>query len=103
MTFVVSTKRPLTSNADDLYDMAVRIEYASRLKFTDIANNTNIGAMTTEDTLLSDYNEIKKLSRLLNIPVTMQCGTTTALKKLPPELKKDEFPMNIYIKMPWEQ
>ena len=103
MTFVVSTKRPLTSNADELYDMAVRIEYASRLKFSDIANNTNIGAMTTEDTLLSDYNEIKKLSQLLNIPVTMQCGTPKALQKLPPELKKDEFPMNIYIKMPWEQ
>lgn len=103
MTLVVSTKRPLTSTAGELYDMAARIEYASRLKFTDIANNTNIGALTAEDTLLSGYDEIKKLSQSLGVPVTMQCGTPKALKNLPPELEKDKFPMKIYIKMPWEQ
>ena len=103
MTYVVSTKRPLTKTCDDLYDMALRIEYASRLKFTDIANNTNIGALTTADTLLCDYDEIEKLSQRMNIPITMQCGTPPALEKLPSELEKYKFPMKIYIKMPWEQ
>lgn len=103
MTYVVSTKRPLTKTCDDLYDMALRIEYASRLKFTDIANNTNIGALTTADTLLCDYDEIEKLSQRMNIPITMQCGTPPTLEKLPSELEKYKFPMKIYIKMPWEQ
>ena len=103
MTLVVNTKRPLTKNCDELYDMAKRIEYASRLEFTDIANNTNVGKMTTADTLLSDYDEIKNLSEKLNIPGSMQCGLPEALINLPPELEACKFPMRIYIKMPWEQ
>ena len=102
MTFVVSTKRPLTKTSDELYDMAQRIEYASRLKFTGIANNTNLGSLTDSDTLLSDYGEIKKLSEKMSVPICMQCGTPKALEKLPAELQKDKFPMKIYIKKPWE-
>ena len=102
MTFVVSTKRPLTKTSDELYDMAQRIEYASRLKFTAIANNTNLGSLTDSDTLLSDYSEIKKLSEKMSVPICMQCGTPKALEKLPAELQKDKFPMKIYIKKPWE-
>ena len=102
MTFVVSTKRPLTKTNDELYDMAQRIEYASRLKFTGIANNTNLGSLTDSDTLLSDYSEIKKLSEKMSVPICMQCGTPKALEKLPAELQKNKFPMKIYIKKPWE-
>lgn len=102
MTFVVSTKRPLTKTSDELYDMAQRIEYASRLKFTGIANNTNLGSLTDSDTLLSDYSEIKKLSEKMSVPICMQCGIPKALEKLPAELQKDKFPMKIYIKKPWE-
>lgn len=103
MFFVVSTKRPLTKTCDELVEMAGAIEYASRLKFTDIANNTNLGCLTTEDTLMSDYKEIKKLSEKLNIPVSMQCGIPKALEKLPPEFEYNKFPMKIYIKMPWQK
>ena len=102
MIFVVSTKRPLTETCDDLYEMARNIEHASRLKFTDIANNTNLGKLTTEDTLLSDYKEIEALSEKMGIPVTMQCGLEKSLSNLPKEFDKQKFPMNIYIKMPWE-
>ena len=58
MHFVVNTKRPLCSNSDELFEMARNIERASRLKFTDISNNTNVGKLTDSDTLLSDYDEI---------------------------------------------
>ena len=102
MIFVVSTKRPLTETCDDLYEMARNIEHESRLKFTDIANNTNLGKLTTEETLLSDYKEIEALSGKMGIPVTMQCGLEKSLSQLPEEFEKQKFPMNIYIKMPWE-
>ena len=102
MHFVVNTKRPLCSNSDELFDMARNIETASRLKFTDIANNTNVGKLTDSDTLLSDYDEIISLSEKLNIPISMQCGLPSSLEDLPENLKKDQFPMQIYIKMPWE-
>lgn len=102
MTLVVNTKRPLTGEVTELYDMAKRIEFASRLKFTDIANNTNIGKLTDSKTLMSDYSEIISLSKKLDIPITRQCGLDVSLLELPEELKKDRFPMQIYIKMPWE-
>lgn len=102
MIFVVSTKRPMTPDSESLYEMAKAIEYASRLKFTDIANNTNVGKMSDEDTLLSDYDEILELSEKLDIPISMQCGLEKNLKNLPIDLDDYKFPMNIYIKMPWE-
>ena len=103
MFLVVNTKRPLTKNVGDLFEMAQNIEYASRLKFTDIANNTNIGRDTDGKTLLSDYDEILKLSEIMNIPISMQCGLPKALENLPKEYNAQKFPMEIYIKMPWEQ
>ncbi len=102
MTLVVNTKRPLTGDKDELYDMARAIETASRLKFTDIANNTNIGKLTDSKTLMSDYDEIISLSEKLNLPISMQCGLDIALQDLPEEFAKNKFPMQIYIKMPWE-
>ena len=51
---------------------------------------------------MSDYDEIVSLSEKLNLPISMQCGLDVALQDLPEELKKDKFPMQIYIKMPWE-
>ncbi|MBR3791388.1 MAG: hypothetical protein IKK18_01685, partial [Clostridia bacterium] len=60
------------------------------------------GKLTDSDTLLSDYDEIISLSEKLNIPISMQCGLPSSLESLPEDLKKDQFPMQIYIKMPWE-
>ena len=102
MTLVVNTNRPLTGEMSELYDMAKRIEFASRLKFTDIANNTNIGKLTDNKTLMSDYDEIVSLSEKLNLPISMQCGLDVALQDLGEEFSKEKFPMQIYIKMPWE-
>lgn len=102
MTLVVSTKRPMTDNTEDLYNLAKNIEYASRLKFTDIANNTNVGELTDENTLFSDYEIIEELSKKMGIPVTRQCGLPKALSNIGKEYEKDKFLMKIYIKKPWE-
>ena len=59
MHFIVNTKRPLTRTNDELIEIAERIESASRLKFTDIYNNTNLSDQTDENTLFSGYDEIK--------------------------------------------
>lgn len=48
----------MTAGAEDLADMKQVIEAASRLKFTGIANNTNLAKETDGDTLLSDYGVV---------------------------------------------
>ena len=100
MYFVVNTKRPMTSSEGELEEMTHMIENASRLKITGIVNNTNLGAMTDEHTLMSDYDVISGLSESIDVPVVMHSGLPIALKNLP---EKDKaFEMEINIKMPWQ-
>lgn len=102
MHFVVNTKRPLTQCADELLEIARRIEAASGLKFTDIYNNTNLSLATDENTLFSNYAELEKLSQNMGIFIKRNCGVDAALKNIPGELIDTAFKMNIYIPKPWE-
>ena len=102
MYFVVNTKRPMTSEMEQIRDMANVIESASRLKFTGIINNTNLGSATDENTLLSDYGIIEEASAETGIPVVMHSGLEKALSGLPEELEYMKFTMDIIINMPWQ-
>ena len=102
MHFIVNTKRPLTRTNDELIEIAERIESASRLKFTDIYNNTNLSDQTDETTLFSGYDEIKMLSKKMGIVIKKNCGIDKALSNVPTNLKDTEFRMNICILRPWE-
>lgn len=99
MYFVANTRRPLTNSAESLAEVFDSIERASRLKFTDIANNTNLAQMTDENTLMSSYDEIRRLSEMKNVPVSMNCGTEIALKNV----SENAFKIKIYLKKPWEK
>lgn len=102
MHFVVNTKRPLTQCADELLEIARRIEVASGLKFTDIYNNTNLSSATDESTLFSNYAELERLSQNMGILIKRNCGVNMALRNIPGELSDTAFKMDIYIPKPWE-
>ena len=102
MHFIVNTKRPLTRTNDELIEIAERIESASRLKFTDIYNNTNLSDQTDKNTLFSGYDEIKMLSKKMGIVIKKNCGIDKALSNVPTNLKDTVFRMNICILRPWE-
>lgn len=78
MIFVANFYRPLTRNAGDALEIMREIEAASHLKFTAIANNSNLGEDTTAEDVLSTVSEIEKLSELSSLPVIM----TTAKKEI---------------------
>lgn len=99
MHLVVNAKRPLCATSEEMVQMARDIQRASRLKFTDIFNNTNVAKATDENTLMSDIDEIQKAADELGIEIAMHCGKENALKNI--ESNK-AFEMNIYIKMPFE-
>ncbi len=102
MHLVVNTKRPLTETADDLYEIATRIEAASGLHFTDIYNNTNLSQMSDTATNLSVFDEITALSQNLNIPIAKNCGLPPVISGLPSHLRETGFPITITIPKPWE-
>ena len=76
MIFVVNFFRPLTRTAEEALEIMREVEYASHLKFTAIANNSNLGEDTTQEDVLSTVAETEKLSEMSKLPVIM-----TSVKK----------------------
>lgn len=99
MHYVINTRRPLTSTAEELLEMANEIEKASRLKFTDIYNNTNLAKQTNTEILLSGTEIACKLSEKMGIPVAYHCGIREVIAELPTDM--NAFEMEITIKMPF--
>ncbi len=69
MVFVVNFYRPLSRTAEEAFQIMREIEVASKLKFTSIVNNSNLGEMTSADDVLSTIEETEKLSILSGLPV----------------------------------
>jgi len=78
MLFVINKFRPLTRNAAGTMDVLREIEYACRLPFTAIVNNSNLGAETTREDVLSSLEYAQEVSALSGLPIKM----TTVCKSL---------------------
>lgn len=71
MVFVVNFFRPLSRTAEEAFEIMKEIEAASRLKFTSIVNNSNLGELTTAEDVLSTKRETEKLVALSGLPLKM--------------------------------
>ena len=94
MLLVVNRARPLTRTAADTLAVAREIETACGLAFTAIVNNTNLGAETTAEDVLSSLSYAEELSHLTGLSVKM----TAAEVRLAPALRdkvENLFPINI--------
>lgn len=96
MHFVLNTRRPLTQNAEDILELMYKIEGVSRLKITDIVNNTNIGIETDYNVLMSGKNIIDDVCRKKDIGIYFHSG----MKGISED--KNFFGLDIHIKKPWE-
>lgn len=98
MIFVVNFFRPLTRTADEALEIMREVEAASHLKFTAIANNSNLGEDTAAEDILSTTAEIHKLSEMSSLPVIM----TSVKKELVIALEEkipDVFPLSLQNKI----
>ncbi|MBR2876957.1 MAG: hypothetical protein IKC01_07455 [Clostridia bacterium] len=71
MLFVFNKYRPLTPDASSALEVMREIETAGKIKFTAIVNNSNLGALTTKDDVLSSVEDAVELSRISGLPVKM--------------------------------
>lgn len=85
MLFVASCYRPLTKTPEDALQIMREIEAASKIRFTGIVNNSNIGNETTKESILSSLKFAEDLSRISGLPIVM----TTATKGLYDKIKND--------------
>ncbi len=71
MFYVVNKFRPLTSDAKSTIEVKEEIEYACKINFTGIINNSNLGQETTIDDVLSSQDYASEISKLTGLPVVM--------------------------------
>lgn len=83
MLYVVNKFRPLTKDANSAIEIMREIEAACGLEFTGIINNSNLGAETKIEDVLSSSQYANEISRLTNLPIVR----TTVEEKLFEPLK----------------
>ena len=71
MFLVINRYRPLTPDAESTLEIMQEIEAAASLPFTGIINNSNLGAETEPETVLSSAAYAEEVSRLTGLPVVL--------------------------------
>ena len=90
MVFVTNFYRPLTTTPEDALEVMREIEDACKIRFTAIANNSNLGNLTTAQDVQATREKAQTLSRLSGLPILM----TSAQQEVARNLSCDNiFPM----------
>ena len=71
MLLVINKYRPLTPDAVSTLEVMREIEYAGKIKFTGIINNSNLGEMTTEEDVLSSVSYAQEVAELSGLPIVL--------------------------------
>ena len=98
MLFVINRFRPLTKDAASTIEIMHEIEAAAGMRFTAIANNSNLGNETTAEDILSSEAYAEEVSRLSGLPIKM----TAVREDLLPALKdkiENLFPLKLQQKI----
>lgn len=85
MLFVINCFRPLTRDADSTLEVMREIEYAAKIKFTAIVNNSNLGEETTSEDVLKSLSYAEEISKKTGLPI--KC--TSVYNRLYDDLKND--------------
>lgn len=92
MVFVANFFRPLTRTAEEALEVMREIEFACGIRFTAIANNSNLGNLTTAADVNGTAEETARLCRLSGLPLLL----TSARADLAPEVACEKaFPLTL--------
>ena len=75
MLLVINCYRPLTRDAISTLEVMKEIETAGGIRFTGLVNNSNLGAETTAEDVLSSVSYAEEVSELAGIPVVMTAAS----------------------------
>lgn len=97
---VLNKYRPFVQNTADARENISAIEAVSRLSFTGIAANPNLGRETTAETIISAVPYYTEVSRELGIPIEF----SPVLEELVPEIELPwpVLPIRRFLKPGWE-
>ena len=98
MLFVFNVFRPLTPDAESALEVMREIELAGKIKFTAIVNNSNLGALTTKEDVISSMKSAEELSRLSGLPIKMTTVSENLLDSFNGEID-NIFPLKLQKKI----
>lgn len=101
MVLVINRHRLLTSVPQEVACYMREIEQASHMRFTGIANNSNLGLETTCAEFLKSIPYTQQVSELTGLPVLMHCLRADLVEQLT-ESVPNLFPVQIYGKKEWQ-
>lgn len=107
MIYVINRYRNLTETPEEAAQILKEIEAASRLKATEVINNSHLKMETTWEVIENSLEYAKKTAELCGLPLK---GNTVpdylleedSLKEQLNDEEKKLIPIQIYIKAPWE-
>ena len=94
MLMVINRFRPLTQTAETTMEVLREIETAIGIRFTGLVHNSNLGAETTAETVISSLPYAQEVSGVSGLPILM----TTVDAEIYEDIKgkvPDLFPMNL--------
>lgn len=102
MLYVVNRYRALTQTPEEASRLLKEIEAASRLKATGVVNNSHLQGETTRDDILEAIPFARNTAELLSLPLAFTTAPAFLAEKLL-ECGEEVYPVEIYVKPPWEQ
>ncbi len=99
---VLNKYRPFANTVADAKESVAAIEAASRLKFTGIVANPNLGPETDGNTVLSAVDYYKEMSQALNIPIEFTPVVSELVPEVEPGLPWPVMPIRRFLKPGWE-
>lgn len=94
MFLVVNRFRPLTPDAVSTVEVLREIETAASLKFTGIINNSNLGAETVPEDVLSSEQYVREITELTGLPLVLTTAEESVAAALYGKVS-NLFPMHL--------
>lgn len=102
MMFVLNANRSLTQDLDGAIKYIKAIEEGSRQKVTALVNNTHLCGETSVEDILKGQRLCEQVSEALGLPIKYIVVHKDLVSQLPKDLKGEVFPIELYMKKPWE-
>lgn len=101
MLMVVNVFRPFTSCPQDIAELADLISARSRLNFSALINNSNVGLLTDKSNIEHGIDVVKSAAELLNLPVRAVLADASIISKLDEELYRSITTINTFMRPEW--
>ena len=98
MFLVVNCFRPLTTTVQATVEIAREIEFACKIKFTGVINNSNLGELTSEEDVIGSLEYASGVAKALDIPIKFTTVKESLFSKLKDKIE-NLYPLQLQKKI----